>query len=86
MSHTFLSQHEEKNLWNLSAYQSNHDIEYQENVALSGLWQQYIYIIVYDTKLEAVWKDQGQGLLNELVLHSNTSHKFGKKGNYVKYL
>lgn len=46
-----------KKLWNLSAYQSNYNFEDQENVALCGLWQQYIYVIVSDTKLEAVWKD-----------------------------
>lgn len=69
-----------KKLRNLSAYQSNHYFEDQENIALSGLWQQYIYVIVSNIKLEAVWKDEGQGLLNELFFfHSNTSHQFGKR-------
>lgn len=60
MSNIFPSQHEEKSLWNLSAYQSIYDFEDQENIALTGLWQQYIYVIVSDMKLEALWKDQGQ--------------------------
>lgn len=61
-----------KKLRNLSAYQSNHYFEDQENIALSGLWQQYIYVIVSNIKLEAVWKDEGQGLLNELFFSTVT--------------
>lgn len=41
-----------------SAYQTNYDLEGQENIALPVLWQLHIYFIVSDIKLEAMWKDK----------------------------